>query len=499
MIVDKPMRIILLLQDSLGLRTTYYSDERPRLVASSHLRQVVAHMGSTQVCDSFFATYLVSGHHPANLTPFVGIKRLSWGETIVVGRSQRRSLLPWRPSETPLVSHDPVDQLDVVLNSAIVSAVPAVGNVMCELSGGLDSSTVATYAARRRPDLQAVTFGSASGRAGDDDQYASLVVEHLRIEWHRIDQDDLLVDFTATPWAEPGAERSSALRRAVYELLDLGNFEVLLTGSGGDQAFGSVDILPIHVADHIMRGRVIRAWKEATDWRTTLAAARPETFIVHTYGLKVLRRHLAGRSIAGWREPRVPGWLRPTFLNDNTESRGDRRLPLDLSRPSAQYFWELVLRLAAAEASAQNHACPADIRHPLFYRPLLEFMARIDPSHRRGSRGDRVLHRQLLQGQLCDEVVRRTTKGSNHQLKEEALQRSPQWFDRLTQNPQIAERGWVIEDLWLDTCRKARLGVVEDPEQFNAAVCSEFWLNALTDSGTPVSDTLVEVSETESA
>jgi asparagine synthase (glutamine-hydrolysing) len=495
-IADATRRSIVLLQDSLGLRTVYFHSDSERLAAASELADAVSLIPNVKVCEEFFARYLRSGQPPAGLTPFAGVRRLSGGVTITLGPGSEVAVTPWRPPETAadskIAANEAVEILDDLLTSAVLASMPDAGRASCQLSGGMDSSTVALYAKASHRDVEALTFISGSGKAGDDEVHAQAVAEHLDLNWTRIDHDEYrpLSRHDHSPWVMPGGEMFLALRRAYQSFLRERRIEAVLTGSGGDQVFGSTDIIPIHIADDLQRLRFHRAWQEAARWKHTLATTRSESFLVWNYGYKTLWRQWKGESISGWRPPRVPAWLLGEFLSAKGAAGHDAPLSLGLERPGSQYFWELLFRLAESESSTANLGYPAEIRHPLFFRPLAEFMSAIGPGWRRGSGGDRVLHRRLLLGKLPDQIVTRKTKASNQPLCEEALQKSRSWFDILTQGSGLIERRWVDERLWIDTCKKARVGFLEDPEQFNAAMCSEYWLRALDAAGRPCAPSL---------
>lgn len=483
-IVDSTTRSILLLQDSLGVRTVYLHLESEWLAAGSELEGLISLLPTVKLCEEFFARYLRSGQLPAKLTPFTGVGHLCNGTTLALGPGSEAAVTPWRPPETgaagQMITSQATKLLEDLLAAAVATSMPASGRVLCQLSGGMDSSTVAFYAKAYRPDVEVLTFVSRSGRSGDDEVYAQAVAGHLDLIWTRIDQDEYrpLSRHDHNSWVMPGAEMSLALRRAYQSFLRERGFAVALTGSGGDQVFGSVDILPIHIADEVQRLRFGRAWREARRWKHTLSSTRTESFLIWNYGFKTIWRQWKGESISNWRPPRVPVWLRPEFLSENGAADHEAPFSLGLKRPGSQYFWELLFRLARSESSTANLGYPAEIRHPLFFRPLAEFMSALGPGWRRGSGGDRILHRRLLRGKLPDQVVARQTKASNQPLWEGALQKSRSWFEILTHNSGLIKRGWVDEPRWIDACRKARVGFLDDPEQFSAAICTEYWLRA---------------------
>ena len=102
------------------------------------------------------------------------------------------------------------------------------------LSGGVDSSTVATFA----PGLPLFT-GYYQGTAYDERPWASLVAKGS--EWHEIeitpddftDNIDLFLDAIHPPYEGPGAFGQYMVARYVTQHVD-----TVLSGEGGDELFG---------------------------------------------------------------------------------------------------------------------------------------------------------------------------------------------------------------------------------------------------------------------
>ncbi|HWT07028.1 MAG TPA: asparagine synthase-related protein [Xanthomonadales bacterium] len=118
-------------------------------------------------------------------------------------------------------------------------------------------------------------------------------------------------------------------------------------------------------------------------------------------------------------------------------------------------------------------------RHPLLYRPLVEFMAGVPWEQKLRPRCDRYLQRRALEGVLPELIRRRATKGNGNPAIVEGLRRSRDWIAYLCDDPQLAQRGIVDRERWRTVVRQASVGQTHDDKNFLAAVAVEVWLKQL--------------------
>jgi asparagine synthase (glutamine-hydrolysing) len=479
-IADHEKKQVVLIQDSLGLRTIYYQTLSPaRVVLASDLRTMQVAAPNMELDQAYFLYFLSFGARLSGRTPYARIGRLAMGETLVLKAGSKVRCYPWRPSnESGRPTDDNPERVRDLVERAVLSALPREGNVLAELSGGLDSSSVLCAAFPFRPDIQALTFVSGSNRSSDDPLYSEMVVRHLgNVRWHSFDQDPY-PPFAMEPAlaeVEPGSEIRSALRSAYYGLLRSAKIDVVLTGGGGDQVFGSTDAAPIYIADKLRTLNFAGAWRESARWRHNGNTLRSESFWVWHYGVKAAWRHARGRSLVYTLSRMKAPWL-SDFVLRQTKDVSPSQIIHRLTLPSRQHYWEMLMRLAENESTAPNLGASAQFRLPLLYRPLAEYMIRLSAKYRRGELGDRMLQREAVKGLLPEAVRLRRDKGTNQVLREQSFVENPSWTDSLLDNPLIAQFGWVRPSAWAEAVARARFGLVSHPMAFDAAMCVERWL-----------------------
>lgn len=263
-----------------------------------------------------------------------GVLALAQGSTYYAGVQQipagARVRLP--PQGGPIESEtlwapapgrrDPVTRLRTTLLDAVALRTRLGGHLSCDLSGGLDSTSLAVAAATALPvgrALDAVTVHPAGNETGADLRYARIASTAYpsRIT-HRLlpltDHELPYTDVAAVPVTDEPAPSTIAQARFLGQLRWMRaafGTEVHMTGDGGDSI---LFVPPIQLADLIRRRRLRRAVGEAIGWaRLRRTSATPIL-------LDALRASRTPRSAA--LHQLAAGLLTPTGSSPTSE-RGD--------------------------------------------------------------------------------------------------------------------------------------------------------------------------------
>ena len=207
-------------------------------------------------------------------TFFTGVEQLPPGSRIELpadGSSPRCTTL-WRPDTDSAGS--PVQRLRSALTATVALRVAADQALSCDLSGGLDSTSVAVLAAHALPPsdrLNAVTIHPEGDTSGADLHYARLTAEahEGRIAHHLLPMAAEHLPYTritAVPATDEPAPSTLTQARLTGQLrwmrTNLGS-HTHLTGDGGDSVLFQP---PLHLADLIRHRRWKRAANEACGW-----------------------------------------------------------------------------------------------------------------------------------------------------------------------------------------------------------------------------------------
>lgn len=242
---DRQTGAHLLMRDPLGQKPMYYAEVPGGVVYASELRALLALDVKRWTIDrDAFLRYLMLGYYSWDETPIAGIRKLLPGCVLRIGREGARVERYWDsvPGQEPLDLRDgeALETLDELLNESCVRAMRSDVPYGVLLSGGLDSTLVASYCRRANPDLRAISVAMAEPDF-DESHKATLVCRHLGIaEAHRVTMSDesvreALRDVLASidePHADPGFVNAHFLSRAARR-----HMVVALAGDGGDELF----------------------------------------------------------------------------------------------------------------------------------------------------------------------------------------------------------------------------------------------------------------------
>lgn len=251
---DSLDRSLLLARDPLGIKPLYYTRtptrDGPTLIFASEPPAILAHPDVTArpdlVAVSAYLTTIrtVMGER----TLFDGIRTLRPGQALMFEADQSdvrgHAVSTGRSEPAPSCSDDPGALAAAVADSVLRhlrSDVP----LCCLLSGGLDSSIVASIAMKRLGLLNTFCSG-AEGAAGDDFHFARRVADHLSTRHTEApvtremfkDRWPQMVRELGTPLSTPN---EIAINHIASRLRQDGNI-VTLSGEGADELFAGYDI-----------------------------------------------------------------------------------------------------------------------------------------------------------------------------------------------------------------------------------------------------------------
>ena len=249
-IVDTKRRQIFLARDRFGEKPLYwarvggqglaFASEMKSLLPLSEIRQEFDIAGLAQ--------FLAQGYIPAPRTHLMGIRKLRAGEALVVSaESGFRNFRYWEPEFTPEpagdltegeVARTLVDRFKAAVRLRLRSDVP----VGAFLSGGIDSTLIASTIRQLRPGIPLKTFCMGF----DDDTFneaphARQVAERLGSDHYELHFSsaellqifDALISHYDEPFADASMFPTFAVCRAARQ-----SCKVMLSGEGGDEFFG---------------------------------------------------------------------------------------------------------------------------------------------------------------------------------------------------------------------------------------------------------------------
>lgn len=235
----------LLMRDPLGQKPLYYAVGPEGVLYASELRSLLAMADRKWTIDrDAFLRFLLLGYYSRSESPVVGARKLLPGHVMrITGASaaieRYWDSLPGQPADN-VSEHDALDSVDRLLGESCARSLRADVPYGVLLSGGLDSTLIASYCRRSNPDLRAISVAMGEQDFDESDK-AAMVCSHLKIgSAHRVTMNEASVVgalrdmFTTSdePHADPGFVNARFLASAARQ-----HMVVALAGDGGDELF----------------------------------------------------------------------------------------------------------------------------------------------------------------------------------------------------------------------------------------------------------------------
>jgi asparagine synthase (glutamine-hydrolysing) len=245
-LVDARTGSAFLVRDPMGVKPLYVAERDGELAFASELGALVAAgFGDRGVDPAALQAYLQLDYVPGPMSMLRGVKKLVGGEELRVGadgRTSTRRYASWQSDdEVPRSLDDAVTAFDALMESAVRRQLVADVPVGLFLSGGIDSTIVATMAARvSKEPLHSFSIGFDEP-SFDESHWFDLVAKKLGTIHHRkivtAAEAIELVPRIASVVGEPVADGS------IFPTLLLCRFarqhvKVALSGDGADELFG---------------------------------------------------------------------------------------------------------------------------------------------------------------------------------------------------------------------------------------------------------------------
>jgi len=432
-IFDRLKSELFLSRDRFGKKPLfYYSDDR-RFAFASELTALSLHPSVPKDVDpEALQKFFAYGFIPAPRTLLSRVKKLPAGHWMKVHLQEMRCEIRqfWEfeldPFET--IPENPervwgeelVQRLDEAVRCRLQADVP----VGVFLSGGIDSTTIATLAAKHHPSIETFSIGFEE-KSFDEREFARFAAETAKTRHH----EEILSPERFLNWALATAGKldevmgdSSILPTALVSKLARQHVTVALSGDGSDELFAGYDpfraLQPARLYTAIAAGKVNRAVR-------SLAERLPVSHANLSLDFK-LKRMLRGLSYPEqcW----LPAWMGPLDPQEIGQLFGSKPDPEELyaeaisawNHPSAendvdrtmQFYVRLYLQddiLVKTDRASMMHGLEA--RCPFLDINVVDFARRIPAAYKLRGGITKYILKEAVRGLIPDRVIDRAKKG----------------------------------------------------------------------------------------
>jgi asparagine synthase (glutamine-hydrolysing) len=240
---DSPKRRLLLVRDRLGIKPLYWCYSRGRLVFASEIKSILeSGLVQAEANEAVIAEVLSTRYTSDEQTLFKGIYRLLPGHRLVFEKGQidiqQYWDVPTGSATTAMAAADAVERFRSLLEESVRLRLMADVPLGVFLSGGIDSSAIASIMAGLI-DRPLQTFSVAfKDRAFSELEYSRTVAHAIGADVHEVivDEQDFFDALPRLVWHEdePIAHPSSVPLYFVSRLAR-DHVKVVLTGEGSDE------------------------------------------------------------------------------------------------------------------------------------------------------------------------------------------------------------------------------------------------------------------------
>ena len=492
---DPRTRSLSMCRDPIGARPLYYHRNNERLVVSSQLAPLVDLFGIPRDIDEEYVAGRMSRGPAIGVTPYKHIHGVKPAHVLTATQSgellERRY---WQlDTEHEIRFRNDEDYEEAFrfhLRNAVQAPLRTDRPVMIELSGGLDSSTIACVAADsiRKGQIQTRRFDTVSyvydeSPTSDESSFIQCVENHLGRTGIRVRDED------SSLFPPPSQDLdivtpnpilcSFNYHEALCNLMRETGARVLLTGVGGDQVLGaSYDPYP-ELADLLVLRKPLALHRKLQLWGQTLN--QPYfSLLWHKTIVPVLPR-----TVQPWCKQsakRMPSWFNPGFVA--RAGLREKELPpidpfgfrLPSGRDQCISYVSVIKNLSPCH---RRELTGLDTSYPYMHRPLIEFLQAIPFEQLLRPGENRSLMRRALRDLVPERVLRRKTKGDPTEGLARAIARECSALRSLFADSRVCAYGFMDKPPLLAAIDRAKNGLEVYAGALLTTISLEFWLRAL--------------------
>lgn len=499
---------LLLARDAFGVKPLYFASRQEQFVFGSEIKAMMPFLQAQGELDEVaLERYLTFLWCPGEQTPNRLIRKINPGEFLrlrdanIIEKSSWFDLPCGRASPRPAVVQGPltralVRHLRRAVHLQMISDVP----LGAFLSGGLDSSAVATFAREMDPSLRCFTIdaGQSSQEGFDHDlPYARKVAQHLKVQLEviRVAPEQLAAGIEDMIYQldEPLADPAPLHVLFICKLARQHGIKVLLSGVGGDDLFAGYRR---HQALAWLRwlGRVPRPARSVLE---QLTQQLPPNLPVARRLAKLLgaaqqandgqllelfrwigRKELEALYSDSFRKS-VEQTLAEQPLLDFLAGIPHDTSPLDRALALEQRFFLTDHNLLYTDKMSM--AAGVEVRVPFLDPELVEFAARIPNSMKLRGRNGKWILKKAMEPFLPQEVVYRPKTGFGAPLRRWLRVELRDWLAETLSPERIRHRGLFRPEAVQKLIAHNAQGRVDATYTLFSLACIEVWCRRFQD------------------
>ncbi len=234
---------LLISRDRFGKKPLYYYEDEFDLIISSEIKSIYSLKSIERKVNKKHLLYFLNTnlwHQEDNSTFYEDIKKVMPGQSIQFDLSNNtKDILKTHSLEDHISNNKDIEELEVLLSDSVEKRLISDVPVGMFLSGGVDSSVVASIANFKDPNLIHLT----SQTTDQDNYYSKLLAEEKDLDLQEVDLNeeaivDTLKDMTKYFELPIPVYGISLGMNQMFKEAHFRDLKVVLDGTGGDEIFG---------------------------------------------------------------------------------------------------------------------------------------------------------------------------------------------------------------------------------------------------------------------
>lgn len=242
---DERKELLFVGRDRAGEKPLFYLQQGKSFFFASELNALKALLGTSPTLNNpGLCEYLMQGYVSGTSTLWEGIAQVAPGQVLTFSSKTQSLTKQWywknEVADSGDLMEDPVQELELLLGKVIQEQLIADVPISLMLSGGLDSSLLASYVAEFNPTIQAFTVVFPGYEQLNEGAFAKKIATHFNLQHEEISCDQIqfsdwfsLMQQVDIPISDPAFYPTYLMSKAMSR-----QGKVALGGDGADEVFG---------------------------------------------------------------------------------------------------------------------------------------------------------------------------------------------------------------------------------------------------------------------
>jgi asparagine synthase (glutamine-hydrolysing) len=476
---------LILARDRAGEKPLFYAHVAGEVIFASELQCLLRHPDVSRELDPVaIDEYLRLGYVPEPRTPFAAIRRVPAGTFMRFARGGEETVRYWDPASfaiQPIGAREAIEETRRLIEAAITKQVMSDVPVGVFISGGLDSSLLATIASKVIGVDRVHTFSAQFAEESyDESGDAALLARRMRTKHVPVPVNEQtlhealaeVVRGVAEPLADAAILPTFLLARAARE-----HVKVILSGEGADELFGGYPTYLGH--------KVAPAYEALPSFARR--AARRAINALPSSGKKVTLEFLLKRFVNDAERPWIErhlSWF-GTGLSPHVHARMPQALPdlpdagphRDALAGAMLLDYRGYLRdNLLVKVDRATMLSSVEARAPYLDRDLTKFALSLPPSLRVRGLTTKWVLKKAAEAWLDKDVIYRRKRGLSVPIASWINRGLKGEVDRLLDPSRLRAQGIVNERYVQSLLTEHRSGVANHARPLWALVMLQYWL-----------------------